>query len=70
MTKKKLCSARGHSFFVKRTLYYWAKKYDSQLVRGMGYSELRSIYAILQCLKITKIFIVLFICMKTVHYQG
>jgi len=33
----------------KRTLYYWAKMYESQLVRGMGYSELRSTITINIC---------------------
>ncbi|MFJ6266025.1 Rpn family recombination-promoting nuclease/putative transposase [Lysinibacillus xylanilyticus] len=33
----------------KRTLYYWAKMYESQLVRGMGYSELRPTITINIC---------------------
>jgi len=33
----------------KRTLYYWAKMYESQLVKGMGYSELRPTITINIC---------------------
>lgn len=33
----------------KRTLYYWAKMYESQLTRGMGYSELRPTITINIC---------------------
>ncbi|WP_375199294.1 Rpn family recombination-promoting nuclease/putative transposase [Bacillus sp. RS11] len=33
----------------KRTLYYWAKMYETQLVRGMGYSELRPTITINIC---------------------
>ncbi|KOS61396.1 PD-(D/E)XK nuclease family transposase [Lysinibacillus agricola] len=33
----------------KRTLYYWAKMYESQLARGMGYSELRPTITINIC---------------------